>query len=199
MARSLPSPFSGLRAEGRTCPQAGEGGLCGVLLSEVMLGHGQESQGGRFGLFGVVGLRQCGQGHRVLAEASLPRERLWVTNVIKCRAVKEEKGRLVDRAPLAGEIKACRPWLEGELEILRPRIVVCLGTPAAHALIDRKLKLSEEHGRFQEGPQGVRLLATFHPAYVLRLRSVDADAHERTRQALVDDLKKVTAALQLME
>ena len=136
---------------------------------------------------------------RVLAEASLPRERLWVTNLIKCRAVKEEKGQLVDRAPLAGEIKACRPWLEGELEILRPRIVVCLGTPAAHALIDKKLKLSEEHGRFQEGPQGVRLLATFHPAYVLRLRSVDADAHERTRQALVDDLKKVTAALQLME
>ena len=136
---------------------------------------------------------------RVLAEASLPRERLWVTNLIKCRAVKEEKGRLVDRAPLAGEIKACRPWLEGELEILRPRIVVCLGTPAAHALIDKKLKLSEEHGHFREGPEGVRFLATFHPAYVLRLRSVDADAHERTRQALVDDLKKVTAAVQQME
>jgi len=136
---------------------------------------------------------------QVLAEASLPRERLWVTNLIKCRAVKEEKGRLVDRAPLAGEIKACRPWLEGELEILRPRIVVCLGTPAAHALIDKKLKLSEEHGHFREGPEGVCLLATFHPAYVLRLRSVDADAHERTRQALVDDLKKVTAALPQME
>jgi len=136
---------------------------------------------------------------RVLAEASLPRERLWVTNLIKCRAVKEEKGRLVDRAPLAGEIKACRPWLEGELEILRPRIVVCLGTPAAHALIDKKLKLGEEHGRFREGPEGVRLLAIFHPSYVLRLRSVDPNAHEQTRQALVDDLKKVTAALQQME
>lgn len=138
----------------------------------------------------------CALLDRALAEARLQRETLWVTNLIKCRAVKEEKGRLVDRTPLAAEIKACRPWLEGELEILQPRIVVCLGTPAAHALIDKRLKLSEEHGRFREGLRGVRFLATFHPAYVLRLRSVDPDAHERTWHALVDDLKKVTETLQ---
>ena len=56
---------------------------------------------------------------RMLAEVSLQREKLWITNLIKCRTVKEEKRRLVDRAPLAAEIKACRPWLEGELEILQ--------------------------------------------------------------------------------
>lgn len=136
---------------------------------------------------------------RALAEAGLDRKRLWITNVIKCRAVKEEKGKLVDRAPYAAEIKACRPWLEGELEIIRPKIVVCLGTPAAQALIDKKFKLSEEHGRFRDGSGGVRFIATFHSAYVLRLRSVDLEAYERTWRALVDDLKKVALALRELD
>ncbi len=136
---------------------------------------------------------------QALAEARLQRETLWVTNLIKCRAVKEEKGRLVDRTPLAAEIKACRPWLEGELEIVQPRITICLGAPAAHALIDKKLKLGEEHGRIREGPGGTRFLATFHPAYVLRLGAVDPDARERTRRALIEDLKKVAAHLSEMD
>lgn len=136
---------------------------------------------------------------RALVEAGLDRKRLWITNIIKCRAVKEEQGRLVDRAPYAAEIKACRPWLEGELEIIQPRIVVCLGTPAAQVLIDKKFKLSEEHGQFREGPWGLRFLATFHSAYVLRLRSVDLEAYERTWRALVEDLKKVASALQEMD
>lgn len=135
---------------------------------------------------------------RALEEAGLQRETLWVTNLIKCRATKKEKGRVVDRTPSAAEIKACRPWLEEELKIVQPKIVVCIGTPAAHALIDKKLKMGEEHGQFREGAQGMRLLATFHPSYVLRLRSVDRNAHERTRRALVDDLKKVATALQEM-
>lgn len=133
---------------------------------------------------------------QALAEIGLSRERLWLTNVIKCRAVKREKGRLVDRAPLAGEVKACRPWLEGELAIVQPRIVVCIGTPAAHALIDRKFKLNEQHGHLSQAPSGPRFLATFHPAYVLRLRSVDAEAAERTWVTLLQDLQTVVAASQ---
>jgi uracil-DNA glycosylase len=136
---------------------------------------------------------------RALAEVGLRRDMVWLTNVIKCRAVKHEKGRLMDRAPSAAELKACRPWLERELAIVQPKLVVCVGVPAAHALIDRKLKLSEEHGRFREGPGGIRLVAVFHPAYVLRLRSVDVAAYERTWRALVDDLKEVAAALKGME
>jgi uracil-DNA glycosylase family protein len=133
---------------------------------------------------------------QTLAEAGLQRETLWVTNLIKCRAIKREKGRVVDRTPSAAEVKACRPWLEEELKIIQPEIVVCIGTPAAHALIDKKLKMNEEHGQFREGAHGIRFLATFHPSYVLRLRSVDRDAHKRIRHALVEDLKKVAAALQ---
>jgi len=131
---------------------------------------------------------------RALQQVGFPRKRLWITNIIKCRAVKQEKGRLVDRAPLAGEIKACRPWLEGELAIVQPSIVVCVGTPAAHALIDKKLKLGEQHGQFHQGASGVRCMAIFHPAYVLRLRSVDPEAHARTWGALLSDLHTVATA-----
>ena len=132
---------------------------------------------------------------QALTEAGLKRAQLWLTNVIKCRAVKTEKGRVVDRAPSAAELKACRPWLDGELAIIQPRIVVCVGVPSAKALIDKKFRLSEEHGEFREGADGSRRMAIFHPAYVLRLRSVDQAAYERTFQAFLEDLKKVSTAL----
>jgi uracil-DNA glycosylase len=130
---------------------------------------------------------------QALAEVGLDRGKLWLTNVIKCRAVKSEKGRMVDRAPSAAELKACRPWLDGELGIIQPEIIVCIGVPSAKALIDKKFKLSEEHGQFREGPNGTRRTAVFHPAYVLRLRGVDQQAYERTWRALVDDLRLVAA------
>jgi DNA polymerase len=130
---------------------------------------------------------------QALAEVGLERSKLWLTNVIKCRAVKSEKGRTVDRAPSAAELKACRPWLEGELDIVQPAIIVCIGVPAAKALIDKKFKLSDEHGQFREGANGSRRTAVFHPAYVLRLRGVDQQAYERTWRALIDDLAQVAA------
>jgi uracil-DNA glycosylase len=132
---------------------------------------------------------------QALAEVGLQREQLWLTNVIKCRAVKSEKGRLVDRAPSAAELRACRPWLDGELKIIQPRIIVCIGVPSAKALIDKKFRLSEEHGQFREGPDGTRRMAVFHPAYVLRLRGVDLEAYEQTWRALLMDLRTVAAAV----
>jgi DNA polymerase len=132
---------------------------------------------------------------QALEEVGLERGGLWLTNVIKCRAVKSEQGRVVDRAPSAAELKACRPWLQGELSIIQPGIIVCVGVPAAKALIDRKFKLSEEHGQFRQDAHGTRRIAVFHPAYVLRLRSVDQDAYERTWRALVEDLRAVASAV----
>lgn len=190
-----------LRAEALTCPGCpnartrvrvvfGEGN---VDAKAMLVGQGPgiyEEQMGR-PFVGPSGALLTG----ALAEVGLDRESLWLTNVIKCRAVKQEKGRVVDRAPSAAELKACRPWLEGELGIVQPGIVVCIGVPATHALIDKKFKLSDEHGQFRDGPNGTRLMAVFHPAYVLRLRSVDEAAYERTWQALLSDLGKVALAL----
>ncbi len=190
-----------LRAEALKCPQCpnlqsrrrvvwGEGNLeARVMVVGQGPGAVEEEVGRPF--VGPAGnlLDQA------LAEAGLRREELWITNLIKCRAVKKEGKRVVDRAPRVSEIKACRPWLEREIEIIAPRAVVCLGSPAAQALIDKKLKLSQEHGQLRQGPANTSLLATFHPAYILRLRSVDPEAYERTRKALVGDLKKVSALL----
>jgi DNA polymerase len=134
-----------------------------------------------------------------LAEVGLERSKLWLTNVIKCRAVKTEKGRVVDRAPSAAELKACRPWLDGELAIIQPKIIVCIGVPAAKALIDKKFRLSEEHGQLRKHPDSTLRTAVFHPAYVLRLRSVDQQAYEQTWHALIADLQTVVAALQEIE
>jgi uracil-DNA glycosylase family protein len=133
---------------------------------------------------------------QALAEAGLKRDKLWVTNVIKCRAVKTEKGRIVDRAPSAAELKTCRPWLDGELDIIQPKVIVCIGVPAAKALIDKKFKLTEEHGELRDAPDGTRRMAVFHPAYVLRLRGVDQEAYERAWHALLEDLKRVTTELE---
>lgn len=133
---------------------------------------------------------------QALAEVGLEREKLWLTNVIKCRAVKSEKGRVVDRAPSAAELKACRPWLDGELHIIQPEIIVCIGVPSAKALIDKKFKLSDEHGQVREAPDGTRRTAVFHPAYVLRLRGVDQQAYEQTWRALIADLRTVVTAMQ---
>jgi uracil-DNA glycosylase len=133
---------------------------------------------------------------QALAEVGLEREKLWLTNVIKCRAVKSEKGRVVDRAPSAAELKACRPWLDEELHIIQPEIIVCIGVPSAKALIDKKFKLSEEHGQVREAPDGTRRTAVFHPAYVLRLRGVDQQAYEQTWRALIADLRTVVTAMQ---
>jgi len=190
-----------LKTEASTCPRChlaetrtqvvfGQGN---VLAKVMIVGQGPgavEDETGR-PFVGPAGALL----DRALEEAGLKREQLWVTNIIKCRAIREEKGRLADRPPSAGEQKACRPWLQGELDIVQPRIVVCIGTPAAQALIDKKFKLNEEHGQWREGAGGMRFIATFHPAYVLRLRSVDLDAYERVWRALVEDLKKVAAAL----
>jgi DNA polymerase len=133
---------------------------------------------------------------QALEEVGLERGKLWLTNVIKCRAVKSEKGRVVDRAPSAAELKACRPWLDGELDIIQPRIIVCIGVPAAKALIDRKFKLSKEHGQIREAADGTRRTTVFHPAYVLRLRGVDQQAYEQTWRALISDLRTVAVAMQ---
>jgi uracil-DNA glycosylase len=194
-----------LRAQALTCPECPNKGTRlrvvfgeGDVHAKVMLvGQGPgvvEEQTGR--PFAGPSGRLLDQA---LAEVGLERSKLWLTNVIKCRAVKEEKGRLLDRAPSAAELKTCRPWLNGELDIIQPAIIVCIGVPAAKALIDKKFKLSEEHGQFREGRDGIRQMAIFHPAYVLRLRGVDQQAYERTWRALLTDLQAVASLAQELE
>jgi uracil-DNA glycosylase family 4 len=135
----------------------------------------------------------------LLAEAGLRRADLWITNVVKCRPVREEKGRLANRAPLAGEIKAWLPLLLDELAIVNPRLVLCLGGTAARALLGRDFKLTEQRGQWVDGPLGTRAMATFHPAYVLHLETHDPSGSRAARATLLLDLKEAAARLHAYE
>ncbi|CAA9227585.1 MAG: Uracil-DNA glycosylase, family 4 [uncultured Chloroflexia bacterium] len=129
----------------------------------------------------------------VLKEAGIDRDTLWITNTIKHWATAVERGRRVNRAPRVGEVRACRIWIEGELTIVQPKVLVCIGAPAAQAVIDRKFRISEERGAWRSGPNGEAALATFHPSYLIRLRSADRAAYDRAYRLVVDDFIAVAA------
>lgn len=131
----------------------------------------------------------------VLAEIGLSRDEFWLTNVVKCRPVKDQGGRLANRAPLAGEIKAWLPLLLEELTVVQPAIIVCLGATSAKALLGAKFRLTEDRGEWRDGPRGTRAIATFHPAYILHLEPHNADASREARDTLRRDLAKVVAAV----
>ena len=132
-----------------------------------------------------------------LGEAGIDRSRAYVTN-----AVKHFKWKPSPRAgnkvrihakPNAAEVKACRPWLEAELEVVRPEVVVCLGATAAQALLGRTFKVTQQHGQWVEWPYEPRATATVHPSSILR--APDADARAKAYAGFVADLKIVAEAL----
>lgn len=151
-----------------------------VLVGEAP-GANEERQGKPF----------VGRAGRLLDEAlelaGLDRSELWITNVVKMRPTEPgANGRRRNRPPTSAERDAFRPWLDHELNILRPRSIVCLGATAAAALLGRPVKISTERGQWLMGPAGARVLTTYHPAYLLR---PFRDRDEKFR-ALVDDLRR---------
>ncbi len=130
--------------------------------------------------------------NEAFAEAGIDRGKLWITNTIKHWATAvNQRGRLVNRDPKAGEVRACALWLEGELAIVKPKILVCIGAPAAKAVIDRSFKITQQRGQWFSGPNAEAAIATFHPSYLLRLRSVDRAAFERSYALVLEDLRAV--------
>jgi uracil-DNA glycosylase len=130
----------------------------------------------------------------MLAETGIDRGALWITNTIKHWATKRnERGRLVNRDPKASEVKACRIWLDGELAIVKPRILLCIGSPAAKAVISKDFKITEQRGQWFAGPNGEDVMATFHPSYLIRLQAADESAYDRARALVIDDLGRLKA------
>lgn len=125
--------------------------------------------------------------NEVLKEISLRREEIWITNVIKCRACEiGGGGRMRNRPPRAAEVNACRKWLDAELKLIKPSVIVCVGNPAANLLIHKGFKMLEERGKwFADSPYAPFIMATLHPAFVLRQHG---SAFERSRSQLVEDL-----------
>jgi DNA polymerase len=123
-----------------------------------------------------------------LAAAGLNRDALWITNVVKHRPWVTQAGRKKNRPPKTSEINACRVWLEGELQALRPRLICTLGAVAARWVLGKEFRLSEQRGQWQSSVWAPEVLPTLHPAYVL---IQPPETQERVRRQLFADLRAV--------
>lgn len=130
---------------------------------------------------------------RALEEAGIDRSRVYVTNVVKHFKWEPRGKRRIHAKPNAAEIGACRPWLETEIALVKPRVLVCLGATAAQALLGRGFKVTQQRGTFVASPLAPRVSATVHPSSILR--APDDQARREEMQAFVADLKKIAAAL----
>jgi uracil-DNA glycosylase family 4 len=129
----------------------------------------------------------------ILAAVDLTRQQVYLTNIVKCRAAVEEGGRMKNRQPRTGEIRACNPYLQGQIEAIRPKIILCLGGPAAKTIIDKDFRITKDRGRWYDLEGGIKAMATFHPAYVLRQRGDDL---QNTKRLVWKDIQNVYAEYQ---
>jgi DNA polymerase len=128
---------------------------------------------------------------QALSRAGIDRERVFVTNVVKhfkWKPVPGTKRRLHER-PNAVQVRACRPWLESELQLVGPAAVVLMGATAAQALLGPDIRVTETAGRLVESGIAERVVATIHPSAVLRARS--GDARDELLERLIGDLRLV--------
>ncbi len=128
-----------------------------------------------------------------LVEAGIDRSDAWVTNVVKHFKWEPRGKRRLHKRPNASEVSACRPWFDAELELVQPRVLVCLGATAARALLGPRFRVSRERGRFVESDLAPYVGATGHPSAVLRAR--DSAARQRLMQELIDDLARIGRVL----
>jgi uracil-DNA glycosylase family protein len=129
-----------------------------------------------------------------LEEAGIDRKAVYVTNAVK-HFKWEPRGKLrIHKKPTSAEIFACSPWLNAEIETVRPALIVCLGATAAQALLGSKFKVTELHGKIQAAEPYPPILATFHPSSILRAVT-DEDRH-RQMATFISDLGKAAAFLQ---
>ncbi|HEX5474378.1 MAG TPA: UdgX family uracil-DNA binding protein [Vicinamibacterales bacterium] len=130
---------------------------------------------------------------RALEQAGIDRRRVYVTNIVKHFKWEPRGKRRIHAKPNAAEIAACRPWLETEIALVRPRVLVCLGATAAQALFGRGFKVSRQRGVFVPSPLAPRAVATVHPSSILR--APDDEGRRREMQQFVEDLEKIAAEL----
>jgi DNA polymerase len=128
-----------------------------------------------------------------LEKAGIDRGDAYVTNAVRHFKWVGRGKRRIHQKPNWSEIAACRPWLDAELALVRPRIVVCLGATAAQALLGRRFKVTERRGEFVPSPLGPLMTATVHPSALLR--APDADTRRAETARFVADLRRVAARL----
>lgn len=132
---------------------------------------------------------------RALVEADIDRRKAYITNVVKHFKWIPKGRRRIHQSPDAGEITACRPWLETEIALIKPQVIVCLGAIAAQTLLGKHFRVSRQRGMFIGSLFAPFVIATVHPSSILRIP--DDAARAVATQQFIDDLKKVTRQLHL--
>jgi DNA polymerase len=128
-----------------------------------------------------------------LIEAGIDRTQTYVTNVVKHFKWEPRGKRRIHKKPNATEISACRPWLEAEIKLVKPKVIVCLGATAAQALLGPKFRVSKQRGEFIESTLAPYIMATMHPSSILR--ATDDETRHAEKRHFIDDLKKVAHVL----
>jgi DNA polymerase len=131
---------------------------------------------------------------RALEEAGIPRQQVYVTNTVKHFHYTERGKRRIHQRPRAEHIAACRPWLDAELAVVRPRVLVCLGAVPAQALVGRSVKVTQDRGRPLDSELAEIVIVTVHPSSILRSR--DDESRQEAYRAFVEDLKTVAEHLE---
>ena len=128
-----------------------------------------------------------------LAEAGIDRGDAYVTNVVKHFKWEPRGKKRIHQKPNALEIAACRPWLEAELAVVKPRVLVCLGATAAQALLGKAFRVTRSRGELIPSALAPHVLATVHPSSILR--APDEESRRRERALFVRDLRAAAGYL----
>lgn len=132
---------------------------------------------------------------QALAKAEIERSKVYVTNVVKhFKWAPAERGkRRIHKKPRYSEIQACRPWLDAELERVKPEVLVCLGASAAQALLGKDFRVSRQRGQLIQSPLASHVIATVHPSSILRAQ--DDESRHSQLEAFIQDLRQVARVL----
>lgn len=125
---------------------------------------------------------------KMLEGIGLARSDVYICNTVKCRPTQPGPRGAKNRAPEPAEMENCRPFLDEQIDIIRPEVILALGAPAAKSFLGRDFQITKMRGRWFDGPLGSALIATFHPAYVLRQTGGELEAVKRL---VWNDLKVV--------
>ena len=130
---------------------------------------------------------------RALEEAGIDRSLAYVTNAAKHFKWEARGKRRIHAKPNWTELAACRPWLDAELAVVSPKVLVCLGATAAQSLLGKQFRVTQHRGEWVESDLAERVTATIHPSAILRQR--DDESRRREFDAFVEDLRVVAAVL----
>jgi DNA polymerase len=132
---------------------------------------------------------------QALAEAGIDRAEVYVTNVVKhFKWSPAERGkRRIHKKPRYSEIQACRPWLNAELDAVRPEVLVCLGASAAQALLGKDFRVTRDRGKLIPSDLAAKVIATVHPSSILRAQ--DDESRESQLESFINDLRFVARVM----